>query len=339
MKLKVSKKAIFLFLALIAIGLFVYFFWLSKTSIIYEAKDKEGIASAIELPISSVYRYDLKEQNYIADEGNGWQNSDFTRYIYDIAPTGAALKRCYYFLYDNIKKETAFLGQRECNANLTITVGENKNCSSQGEIACTLYVYAVDSVGNMGEMTVVTYNIDWESPKIEELHQKNGSFLAEVSDNVMVNYCWFYLDEENLGAMKIENGLAVFDYQTKEEEKHTVYIKCADHYNAEKEKYLNFVSSELFETAATKNQPPQISFCKVLPTQGSKETNFLFQIEVSDPNGDILNYNWDFGDGKTSSEKNPNHYYSVSGTFEPKVIVSDGRENIKCATAWVIVSD
>ncbi|OGZ18953.1 MAG: hypothetical protein A2175_01310 [Candidatus Nealsonbacteria bacterium RBG_13_42_11] len=338
MKLKVSKKAIFLFLALIVIGLFICFFLLPETFIPQEVKNKEGIVSATELSISSVYRYDFKEQNYVSDEGNSWQNSDFTRYVYDVAPAGATLEKCYYFLYDNVKKETTFIGQRKCNANLTITVGENKNCLSQGELACTLYIYAVDNVGNLGEMAAVTYHIDWESPKIGKPYQENQNFISEVSDNIEVNYCWFYLDGENRGAMKIENGLATFNYKINEEEKHAVYVRCADQYNAEKEEYLNIASSGLFETVAFKNQPPKISSCKVSPTQGNKGTNFSFQIEASDPNGDNLNYNWYFGDGRTSNEKNPNHYYSLSGTFEPKVIISDGRENTVCATAWVIVS-
>lgn len=335
-----SKRFWVIVLALIAVGVFICFFLFLQTKIPQEIKEKGGTISAAELPISSVYRYDFKEQNYVLDEGEGWKNSDFTRYIYDLTPKNSELDKCFYFLYDNIKKETSDSGQRKCNANLTITVGENKNCKLQGENACTLYAYAADKKGNQGETVSVTYNIDWEAPKVGEPYSKDGSFAAEISDNLKVGYCWLYLDGNNLGSMKIENGLAFFDYQIKEEESHNVFVRCADGYDAEKGDYLNFGYGKKTKTVTFENRPPQISFCKVSPAQGNKETNFSFEVEATDPDGDALTYLWDFGDEKTSDEKNIKHYYFVSGTFEPKVSISDANgEKTDCSTAWVVVGE
>ena len=46
----------------------------------------------------------------------------------------------------------------------------------------------------------------------------------------------------------------------------------------------------------------------------------------SDPDGDTLIYDWDFGDGSAhSSAAKPSHTYSQPGTFQAKLTVSDGR--------------
>lgn len=39
----------------------------------------------------------------------------------------------------------------------------------------------------------------------------------------------------------------------------------------------------------------------------------------------VSNWNWDFGDGNTSTDSVPTHYYQTGGFFEVKLIVSDGQ--------------
>ncbi len=52
--------------------------------------------------------------------------------------------------------------------------------------------------------------------------------------------------------------------------------------------------------------------------------------DSSDPDGDDLSYNWDFGDGETSNAVSPTHQYAGSGTsaartYEAVLTVDDGR--------------
>ncbi len=338
-----NSKKFWLIFALIGIGLFIWFFW-SFTKIRWgvpeEIKNSAGTQTGINKSVSSVYRYDFQKQEYLFDEGQSWQNSDFSRFIYDLAPAGSTLEKCYYFLYDNLKKEMSGGSQRKCNSNLTITVGENKNCFSQGENACTLYVYAADDLGIQGEMAMVTYNIDYEGPRIGKVYKKDDTFQAEVSDNVKVEYCWLYLDEKNIGSMIINEGLAVLSYPFGEKESYGVFARCTDHYDSEKNNYLNIVSGESVVIGAPVNHPPQISFCRVSPNQGSVETEFKFEIEAVDLDGDDLSYRWEFGDGEEFSGKNPMHQYKSVGTYEPKITVSDKKgEKDECSTAWVVVGE
>jgi PKD repeat protein len=51
-----------------------------------------------------------------------------------------------------------------------------------------------------------------------------------------------------------------------------------------------------------------------------------------DADGDTLTYAWDFGDGATSTEQNPSHFYLTSGGKTVTVTVSDGRGGTGSAT-------
>ena len=72
---------------------------------------------------------------------------------------------------------------------------------------------------------------------------------------------------------------------------------------------------------------------------GMQCSSFRFEVLASDPDKDTLFYSWEFGDGKSSEVPSPVHTYNASGTYEPKVTVSDrkGGSDV-CSTAWVVVS-
>jgi N-acetylneuraminic acid mutarotase len=54
-------------------------------------------------------------------------------------------------------------------------------------------------------------------------------------------------------------------------------------------------------------------------------TGFIFDASAStDPDGDPLTYQWDFGDGNTSTVAAPNHAYENDGTYSVSLTISDG---------------
>ena len=67
----------------------------------------------------------------------------------------------------------------------------------------------------------------------------------------------------------------------------------------------------------------EFSFSPQAPT--TLETVRFTELST-DPDGEIVAWHWDFGDGSTSSERNPTHRYSQKGTFvvELRVTDSDG---------------
>ncbi|MBU0666490.1 MAG: PKD domain-containing protein, partial [Nanoarchaeota archaeon] len=73
------------------------------------------------------------------------------------------------------------------------------------------------------------------------------------------------------------------------------------------------------------NMAPTVSI--ISPTnnqafQTSSQINFVSK--ANDPNNDLLNYAWTFGDGTTAIGENATHAYATNGTFKVIVSVSDG---------------
>ena len=55
--------------------------------------------------------------------------------------------------------------------------------------------------------------------------------------------------------------------------------------------------------------------------------------------GDPVEWNWDFGDGGSSSEQNPTHTYDSSGVFAVSLTVSDGEnESTERKESYITVS-
>jgi len=48
-----------------------------------------------------------------------------------------------------------------------------------------------------------------------------------------------------------------------------------------------------------------------------------FTLLAEDPDGEIVSYYWDFGDGGTSSLQNPSHQYEAEGEYTGEIIVTD----------------
>ncbi len=72
------------------------------------------------------------------------------------------------------------------------------------------------------------------------------------------------------------------------------------------------------------------------PTNGPAPLSVAFSSAGSiDPEGQPLTYNWDFGDGTTSTLANPTHTYAVAGPYTVRLSVSDG-VNTTISTPLVI---
>jgi len=59
------------------------------------------------------------------------------------------------------------------------------------------------------------------------------------------------------------------------------------------------------------------------------QDSILFEVSASDPEGNMLTYLWDFGDGNTSTEMSPLHEYTLPGAYTVEVTVSDGTKSKK----------
>ncbi len=58
-----------------------------------------------------------------------------------------------------------------------------------------------------------------------------------------------------------------------------------------------------------------------------------------DPDGTIVGYSWDFGDGSTGSGATPTHSYSIAGTYSVKLNVTDNSGSTNVSTQTVTITD
>ncbi len=71
------------------------------------------------------------------------------------------------------------------------------------------------------------------------------------------------------------------------------------------------------------NEAPTIKLD--FPKKSNTDEKIKFSSEGSTDDGKIVSYAWDFGDGETSSEKNPTHAYKTPGTYTVKLTVTDDK--------------
>ena len=85
------------------------------------------------------------------------------------------------------------------------------------------------------------------------------------------------------------------------------------------------------------NVSPSVT-ATAFPTSGTQPLEVTFTATASDPDGTIVSYLWDFGDGATSDQQNPVHTYSCSGTFTATVKVTDNNCGIAVSSVEITVA-
>ena len=75
-------------------------------------------------------------------------------------------------------------------------------------------------------------------------------------------------------------------------------------------------------TPPAKNQPPVADF-SFEPKSPTTNDTVRFLDHSRDPDGRVVSWQWNFGDGQTASVQTPSHRYAAPGSFTVKLTVSD----------------
>ena len=87
------------------------------------------------------------------------------------------------------------------------------------------------------------------------------------------------------------------------------------------------------------NTPPIASFV-ANPSQGVAPLTVVFDASGSrDPDGQIVSYSWEFGDGATGSGVTITHTYNNPGTYTARLTVTDDRGATDSATRTIQVTE
>jgi PKD repeat protein len=92
---------------------------------------------------------------------------------------------------------------------------------------------------------------------------------------------------------------------------------------------------------AADNTPPTAVFSATTAVGDSPLSVTFDGSESSDADGDALTYSWNFGDGSSSDGSTPSatHIYTVAGTYQATLTVSDGTDQTTSSPIPVLVAD
>ena len=82
----------------------------------------------------------------------------------------------------------------------------------------------------------------------------------------------------------------------------------------------------VLSTTVTANSPPTAPDIDG-PTSGKAGVPQTYTFTSTDPDGSIVSWTWDFGDGFISTLKDPTHDYSEKGSYTVTLTVSDNDGN------------
>ena len=188
--------------------------------------------------------------------------------------------------------------------------------SSEGEH--TIKYRAVDNLGKEENTKTKTFTIQKNKPPTadftytpeEPTDVEDIKFDASLSNDPegnIENYTW------DFGDGTIKYGKVVY-HRYEDNGQYTVKLSVKDNKGA-----TDSVSKQII----VKNDPPKAMFTH-FPDKPKIGEEVQFNSSLSsDEDGNIVSWQWDFGDGNTSTEQNPTHVYLEEGTYNVTLTVTD----------------
>jgi len=188
-----------------------------------------------------------------------------------------------------------------------------------GGLHVNFFVEAFDNAGNNAETSTFGYTViipNW--PPIAEFSESASIvYTGEVidfdasgsydTDGYIVGYSWYFSDGNT------DSGVTV-SHSYVEDGEYTVTLKVVDDDGAFGIKTSSIV---------VKNRPPVADLDTSSAILDKKEIVTFNASGSYDPDGYIVSYSWDFGDGNTATGVTASHSYPASGTYNVTLTVTD----------------
>ena len=91
-------------------------------------------------------------------------------------------------------------------------------------------------------------------------------------------------------------------------------------------------------TVESANQQPSVNF-SYSPSNPAESESVQFSANATDPDGNIADYTWSFGNGATASGSSPSHTYSEPGEYTVELTVTDNGGKSATATQTISIKD
>ena len=174
-----------------------------------------------------------------------------------------------------------------------------------GSYNVILEVTDSDGLIDINDITYITvkkkptahFSFSPSTPKLDDTIQFTD--LSSAYNSTIISYSWNFGD----GTTSTEKN-PTHKYQSSRT--YTVTLEVTDSNGLKRTKTASIPVNQ--------NQAPVSSFTHT-PSEPTTADSIQFTDSSYDLDGNIVSWSWNFGDGTSSTEKNPTHQYSTSGTY------------------------
>jgi len=262
-----------------------------------ETKEPENIAPTASITVANTT---VEEMTNILFDASGSTDSDGTivEYTWDFGDGAKAGG-----MYSN----HAFTSSGTYTVTLSVVDNDGANDITSITITVTAYVAPV----NMPP--VASFSVSDATVEVHTYIYFDGSASTD-SDGTIVNYKWDFGDGTNATGRYLNHYYTLPGI-------YTVTLTVLDNEAASNSSSVNITVTE--EEEPTPNQPPE-AVINVENTTVEVGSYINFNGSgSSDPDGTIVEYTWDFGDGTKDSGMHANHIYQTEGSYNVTLIVID----------------
>ena len=168
------------------------------------------------------------------------------------------------------------------------------------------------------ETPVASFNYSPPSPVVNQTVTFNASASSDP-DGTIVSYEWTFGDGES-----VNMTVAVVTHAYADNGTYTVTLKVTDN---------DGLSDTTFKDIAVLNRPPNATFTESAETVYTGEVISFNASDSYDPDGNITNYFWDFGDETNATGVTTEHSYANDGNYTVTLTVTDDDGATHNATA------
>lgn len=207
--------------------------------------------------------------------------------------------------------------RKEGEYDVTLQVTDNRGANSQ--LTKTVRVLPPN------RPPLARFTVAPEQPKAGEAVSFDASESSDP-DGTVAQYSWDFGDQET-GEGKIVTHV----YKTAGT--YTVTLTVTDDKNAKAS-----TTQQITVAEAPPNEPPFAKF-DFTPAVAVVDQPVTFDASESRDDGEIVKYEWDFGDGATGEGRTVSHPYRTAGTFIVKLTVTDNLGAVGSTTRSVLVRE
>ncbi len=225
-----------------------------------------------------------------------------------------------------------------------IYLNNTKLCSSSDPTSNEITCYA-NTLSTVMDFTMTTLFSDNTESAPSNLLRFDPTTYPQFSNTKLLTFFWTYPDDPTLSGFKIyQNGVFICESSNPADRQISCTTELTEHTESfaitavKTDQSETLLSNTLSYTTGTPVDETEL-LAKITTdvTQGAAPLTVSFNSASS--TGNIISYAWSFADGSTSETQNVSHQYTIPGTYNVLLTVTDNTNNTSSATISILVTE